>query len=110
MHIIWLVIFMPEEPDTYKISAINTKNEEIYVTVTKCNHCNENVPVVGMCPDCHTSYDHVKTVENPETGFIHFVYECSGCPEGKRKAQKIIKPADGNSNGNTRDELIKNFL
>ncbi len=101
---------MPQGSDSYTISAINTRNEVIDVVVCKCNHCNENVPVVGTCPDCHTPYDHVRTVENPETGFIHFVYECSGCPPGKRKAQKTIKINDGNSKSSTRDDLIKNFL
>jgi len=101
---------MPSESDTYTISAINTKNEVIDVVVTVCHHCKENVPVVGKCPDCQTEYEHVKTVENPETGFIHFVYECSKCPTGKRKAQKIIRINDGNSNSSTKDDLIKNFL
>jgi len=101
---------MPAESDSYTISAINTKNEVIDVVVTLCHHCKENVPVVGTCPDCHTEYEHVKTVENPETGFIHFVYECSKCPPGKRKAQKIIRINDGNSNSTTKDDLIKNFL
>ncbi len=96
--------------DEYKVSAINTKNEVIDVVVCKCDHCNENVPKVGTCPDCKTMYEHTKTVENPETGFIHFIYECSGCPPGKRKAQKIIRINDGNSNKNTRDDLIKDFL
>jgi hypothetical protein len=101
---------MPPESDPYTISAINTKNEVIEVTVVRCDHCNENIPLVGTCPDCKTPYEHTRTVENPETGFIHFVYECSGCPSGKRKAQKIIRINDGNSNTNTRDDLIKNFL
>lgn len=101
---------MPAESDSYTISAINTKNEVIDVVVTMCHHCKENVPVVGSCPDCHTEYKHVKTVENPETGYIHFVYECSKCPPGKRKAQKIIRINDGNSNSTTKDDLIKNFL
>ena len=101
---------MPAESDSYTISAINTKNEVINVVITLCHHCNENVPVVGKCPDCQTEYEHVKTVENPDTGFIHFVYECSKCPPGKRKAQKIIRINDGNSNSNTKDDLIKNFL
>jgi hypothetical protein len=103
---------MPSESrsDEYKLSAINTKNEVIDVVVCKCNHCNENVPKVGICPDCHTPYEHTKTVENHETGFIHFIYECGGCPVEKRKAQKIIKINEGNSNTFARDELIKNFF
>jgi hypothetical protein len=96
--------------DEYIISVINTKNEVIDMVVCKCDHCDENVPKVGTCPDCKTTYIHTKTVENPETGFIHFIYECSGCPPGKRKAQKIIRINDGNSNKNTRDDLIKDFL
>ena len=95
--------------DEYSLSAINTKNEVINVVVRKCHHCNEIVPIVGMCSDCGAEYEHKNTVENPETGFIHFIYECSGCPPAKRKAQKIIKINDGN-NRNSRDDLIKNFL
>jgi hypothetical protein len=98
--------------DEYSLSAINTKNEVINVLVRKCHHCNEIVPIVGSCSACNTGYEHKNTVENPETGFIHFIYECSGCPPAKRKAQKIIKINDGN-NGNNRqssDDLIKNFL
>jgi hypothetical protein len=95
--------------DEYSLSAINTKNEVINVIVRKCHHCNEIVPKVGICSDCSTEYEHTNTVENPETGFIHFVYECSGCPPAKRKAQKIIKINDGN-NRESRDDLIKNFL
>ncbi len=95
--------------EEYSLSAINTKNEVIDVVVQKCLHCDEIIPKVGLCPDCNTKYEHKNTVENPETGFIHFVYECSGCPPSKRKAQKIIKINDGNVR-NSRDELIKNFL
>ncbi|HKZ37543.1 MAG TPA: hypothetical protein VJ184_07840 [Chryseolinea sp.] len=98
--------------DEYSLSAINTENEIINVTVGKCRHCNEIVPIVGICSDCNTDYEHTNTVENPETGFIHFVYECSGCPPKKRKAQKIIKINDGNARDSreSRDDLIKNFL
>ncbi len=99
--------------DEYVVSAVNTKNEVIDVVVGKCRHCEEIVPRVGKCPDCNTEYEHKNTVENPETGFIHFIYECSGCPPAKRKAQKIIKINDGNSSSNSktkRDELIKSFF
>lgn len=95
--------------DEYSISALNTKNELIAVVVRKCNHCDEIVPKVGECSDCKTPYEHENTVENPETGFIHFIYECSGCPPAKRKAQKIIKINDCNGRKST-DELMKNFL
>jgi len=102
---------MPPElkSDEYILSAINTKNDVIDVVVCKCGHCNEIVPIVGTCPDCNTPYAHKNTVENPETGFIHFIYECSGCPPEKRRAQKIIKINDGN-NRQSNDDLIKNFL
>lgn len=100
-----------ESLDTeYTISAINARKEMIDVVVRKCPHCNENVPKVEDCPDCKTEYTHTKTVENPDTGFIHFIYECSGCPPDKRRAQKILKINDGNGTKNTRDDLIKNFL
>lgn len=101
--------FKTNNDDEYSLSAINPKNEVINVTVRKCHHCNEIVPIVGICSDCNTLYEHKNTVENPDTGFIHFVYECSGCPPAKRKAQKIIKINDG-ANRNSRDDLIKNFL
>lgn len=101
---------MPLDSDEYILSAINTKNEIIDVVVHKCSHCDENIPKVGYCPDCNTLYEHKNTVENPGTGFIHYVFECSGCPPAKRKAQKIFKVNDGSSNKTSRDELIKNFL
>ena len=92
-----------------KYLALNTKNEKIEVTVRKCDHCNEMVPIVEICSGCKTAYKHTNTVENPDTGFIHFVYECSGCPPDKRKAQKIIKIYDGNDRVSS-DNLIKDFL
>jgi len=101
--------FQIKSDDEYSVSAINTKNEVIDVVVRKCHHCNEIVPIVGVCSDCKTEYEHINTVENLQTGFIHFVYECSGCPPVKRKAQKIIKINDGN-NRKSSDELMKNFL
>ena len=109
IKLIWNMASQIESNDEYSLSAINTKNEVISVVVRKCNHCNEIVPKVGICQDCNTEYEHKNTVENPETGFIHFVYECSGCPPAKRKAQKIIKINDGNNRA-SRDDLIKNFL
>ncbi len=99
-------------PDEYTLSAITTRNEAIKVVVCKCGHCNEIVPKVGMCPECNTVYEHKNTVENPETGFIHFIYECSGCPPAKRKAQKIIKIIDGaDPTAKTkREDIIKSFF
>ncbi|GFO95848.1 hypothetical protein ig2599ANME_0029 [groundwater metagenome] len=98
---------MPElKSDEYILSAINTNNEVIDVVVRKCGHCNEIVPKVGICQDCNTEYCHKNTVENPETGFIHFIYECSGCPPAKRRAQKIIKINDGNNNNSTVNSIL----
>jgi len=96
--------------DEYKLSAVNANNDVIEVVVCKCQHCNEIVPKVGTCPDCHTAYEHKNTVENPETGFIHFIFECSGCPPAKRKAQKIFKISDGSNNKKSRDDMIKSFF
>lgn len=102
---------MAEILDRYDLSARNTKNEIIKVLVGLCTHCKEIVPYVGVCSGCNTAYEHTNTVENPETGFIHFIYECSGCPPNKRKAQKIIKIDDGNGDDRqSSDDLIKNFL
>lgn len=98
------------EDDEYKLSAINTKNEVVDVVVCKCKHCNEIVPKVGICKDCNTEYEHKNTVENPETGYIHFIYECSGCSPAKRRAQKIIKINDGSDNKKSREDLIKSFF
>ena len=105
-------VLSPSEDETPRIDLNGTRNEVINVPVRKCDHCNEIVLMVGSCSACNTGYVHKNTVENPETGFIHFIYECSGCPPARRKAQKIIKINDGN-NGNGRqssDDLIRNFL
>lgn len=98
--------------DEYTLSAVNTKNEVIDVVVRKCRHCNEFVPEVGTCPDCNMPYEHMNTVENPQTGFIHFIYECAGCPPAKRKAQKIIRINDGDNGRNKtrKNDLIKSFF
>jgi len=41
-------------------------------------HCNQLIPYVGDCKDV-------------KTGFLHYIFECSGCHEGERTAQKTIK-------------------
>lgn len=102
------------EPDIdnkeYAISALNTRNEVIDVKVSKCSHCNEIVPVVGMCGDCNMAYVHTQTLENPDTGFLHFIYECAGCPPDKRKAQKTIKINEGNGRTESTDQIVNSFL
>ncbi|MCL7414986.1 MAG: hypothetical protein M8349_02845 [ANME-2 cluster archaeon] len=96
-----------------KITVMNNKNivEDIYFK--ECHHCSENIPVVGTCTTCGTDYIHIRTFENYETGFLHFVYTCSGCPEDHRKAQKMVKIYEGNGNGDATSkahELAQNFL
>jgi len=102
------------EPDIeskeYVISALNTNNVVIDVTVSMCEHCNEIIPVVGTCDDCGTAYVHKRTLENPDTGFIHFIYECEGCPPDKSKAQKIIKVNEGNGRTESTDRIVNSFL
>ncbi|MBE0520797.1 MAG: hypothetical protein IBX39_00835 [Candidatus Methanoperedenaceae archaeon] len=102
------------EPDIenkeYAISVLNARNEVIDVMVSKCSHCNEIVPRVGICGDCNTAYVHKQTLENPDTGFIHFIYECGGCPPDKRKAQKTIKVNEGNGRTESTDQIVNSFL
>ncbi len=95
------------------MTVMNKKNvvEDIYFK--ECGHCTEKIPVVGKCSTCGTEYTHMRTFEDYETGFLHFVYTCSGCPEDQCKAQKVVKIYDGNGNGeptNKAHELARNFL
>ena len=80
-----------EKRPEYKVSALNTKNNLVEVTIHECLHCRELIPKVDDCPNCGTAYNHMDTVENFETGFLHYIYECSGCPDDERSAQKILK-------------------
>ena len=83
-----------EKKIEYKLTALNTQNHLIDIIVHECQHCHELVPKVGNCPLCGTAYNHLQTIENFQTGFLHYIYECSGCPEDRRKAQKVIKPTE----------------
>ncbi|NIA03189.1 MAG: hypothetical protein GWP12_01420 [Nitrospirae bacterium] len=55
---------------------------------------------------------HLKTVEDFKTGFLHYIFECSGCPEAKRTARKILKlTADEEKDYESRRiELADDFL
>ncbi len=101
------------ENGEFVVSAVNTRNELIEVTIHQCPHCEENIPKVGICTSCGTPYKHLKTFEDFETGFIHYIYECQGCPPDKRMGQKIIKFTDNGSGRDstlTSDELVEDFL
>lgn len=102
----------PEKRKSYKLTVIDTKNTRKEISFCECQHCKEMVPDVGVCEECNTPYDHVNTIENFDTGFIHYVYECSGCPEDGRKAQKIIKLIEeaGKSKTDRRKDLADEFL
>ncbi|MCZ7357591.1 MAG: hypothetical protein O8C66_12185 [Candidatus Methanoperedens sp.] len=96
----------------FKLTAVDRFNKVIDVMVHECQDCRELVPNVGNCPNCGMAYTHVKTVEDFKTGFLHYIYECSGCPAEERKAQKVIKFTDvvDESRLNIRKNLADDFL
>ncbi len=96
--------------DEFKISALNLKNELIDVILHECDHCHQPVPKVGTCINCGTEYKHCSTFENYETGFIHYLYECEGCPESSKKAQKVIKVVENSEKRQQDEDLIKSFF
>lgn len=101
-----------EKKPEYKLTALNTSNNIVEVMVQECDHCKELVPKVEDCPSCGTAYNHLDTVENLKTGFLHYVYECSGCPENERKAQKVLKITEvvDDTRLNIRKNLADDFL
>lgn len=96
----------------FKLTAVDRYNNVMEIFVHECPECNELVPKVGNCPTCGTSYTHTRTVEDFKTGFLHFIYECSGCPEEERKAQKAIKFTEvvDENKLNVRKNLVDDFL
>jgi len=96
----------------FKITALNKDNEPIEVVIQECPHCKESIPKVGNCPECNTPLKHLITVENFNTGYTHFVYECAGCPPKERRTQKIIKMIDvvDEARINLRKNLADEFL
>lgn len=96
----------------FKLTAVDRYNNIVEVWVHECKECSELVPKVGNCPNCGTAYAHTKTVEDFKTGFLHYIYECSGCPEEERRAQKVIKFTEvvDESRLNIRKNLADDFL
>jgi hypothetical protein len=96
----------------FKLTAIDRNNNIQEVWVYECQDCCELVPKVGSCPACGTPYNHLNTFEDFRTGFLHYIYECSGCPEDQRKAQKVIKFTEvvDESRLNIRKSLADDFL
>lgn len=97
------------------ITVVNNKNAIEDVYFEECNHCTEKIPVVGVCSTCGTDYIHMRTFEDYETGFLHYIFTCSGCPEDQRKARKVVKIYEGNGNGkgeitSKAHEMARNFL
>lgn len=97
-----------------RVTVLTSKNTVENIFFEDCCHCSEKVPVVGKCSVCGTDYEHLRTIDNYETGFLHYIFSCSGCPEDQRKAQKILKVYEvsgGNNEASSRArELTKSFL
>lgn len=102
----------PEKKKEYRLTALTTDNTIIEVVVHECEHCHELIPNVGECSQCGTPYNHLKTIEDFKTGFLHYIYECTGCPEEERKAKKIIKLTEvvDESRLNIKKDLADSFL
>ncbi len=101
-----------KKKNEFRLTAVDRFNNVQNVLVHECPDCRELVPKVGDCPRCGTAYHHIRTVEDFKTGFLHYVYECSGCPEEERKAQKIIKFTEivDEKRLNVRKNLVDDFL
>lgn len=101
----------PKKKKDFKITAFNTDNTLVEITLYECPLCKELVPVVGSCPACNTPYTHFDTVENFKTGYLHYIYECACSPE-QRRAQKILKITEvvDDSRVNIRKNLADDFL
>lgn len=97
--------------------VLDSNKNMVEISFIECQHCNQMIPDVGMCRDCGTPYNHLKTVEDFKTGFLHYIFECSGCPEGNRTARKIIKfpeivdeKSEEKSKESRRKQLADDFL
>jgi hypothetical protein len=102
----------PEAKKYYTRTVLDSSNNTMEIPFYECQHCRQMIPKVDECKDCGCPYSHLTTVENFETGCLHFIYECSGCPEDKRKAQKIIKIIEDihKSKSNRAKDLADDFL
>ncbi len=101
-----------KENQEFKFTALDKYNNIIEVIVHECLHCRELIPKVGNCPQCGTPFGHTTTVEDFETGFLHYIYECSGCPANERKAKKVLKVTEvvDENRINIRKNLADDFL
>jgi len=101
-----------EKKKEFKLTAVDRYNNVIEVLVHECLDCKELVPVVGNCPQCGEPYNHIRTVEDFKTGFLHYIYECSGCPVEERRAQKVIKLTEivDEKRLSVRQNLVDDFL
>ena len=102
----------PELKKENKLKVLDSNNVIVEIPIHECQHCMQMIPTVGDCPECGDAYTHLTTVENFKTGCLHYIYECSGCPENERRAQKIIKITDDfqESKSNRAKELAHEFL
>jgi hypothetical protein len=106
---------MSEKKRECNLTVLDSKKNKVEIPFFECNHCDQLIPDVGECGDCGTPYKHLKTVEDFETGFLHYIFECSGCPEGERTARKILKFKEEEKNNESskesrRKELADDFL
>lgn len=107
---------MREKKNERNFTVLDSKKNRVEIPFYECEHCNQSIPDVGDCKDCGTSYKHLKTVEDFKTGFLHYIFECSGCPEAERTARKIIKFKEDeekikeSSKESRRKELADDFL
>ncbi len=106
-----ILLSEPKKKKEFKLTALNTQNDIVEIIVEECQHCRELVPRVGNCPKCGAQYSHLNTVENFQTGYLHYIYECA-CPAEERKAQKILKITEvvDESRLNIRKNLADDFL
>ena len=95
----------------FKHTAVDSFNNIMEVMVHECKECSELIPKVGNCPQCGMAYNHIKTVEDFKTGYLHYIYECA-CPEEQRKAQKVLKFTEvvDETRLNVRKNLVDDFL
>lgn len=79
--------------ENHKIVAIGPDGNMIEIPAYFCPKCEQYVPVVEDCSNCGGPHTHIYTKDEHEKNLVHYVYECNGCPPGKRKAKKsLYKP------------------
>jgi hypothetical protein len=107
---------MLERKQECNLTVLDSRNNKVEIPFFECNHCDQLIPDVGECGACGTAYKHLKTVEDFKTGFLHYIFECSGCPEDERTARKMLKfkgeeeKNPESSKESRRKELADDFL